>query len=42
MTENNSTVNGGVEMMLLIKSDGEWLIVSQAWDVATHDRPVSD
>lgn len=38
MTENNTTINRGVEMMLLIKNEGRWMIVSQAWDVASQDR----
>jgi hypothetical protein len=33
MTENDARVNRGVEMMLLIKTDSEWKIVAQAWDM---------
>lgn len=40
MIENNSTINRGVEMMLFVKNEGRWLIVSQAWDVATQDQPL--
>jgi hypothetical protein len=40
MTENNTTVNRGVEMMLLIKNEDQWMIVSQAWDLANQDRPL--
>jgi hypothetical protein len=40
MTENNTTVNRGVEMMLLLKTEGRWMIVAQAWDVAKQDRPL--
>lgn len=40
MTENNSTINRGVEMMLLIKTAGKWIIVSQAWDTANQGRPL--
>ena len=32
MTENENTVNRGVEMLLLVKDGGSWRIVSQAWD----------
>src|SRR5215211_3062363 len=32
MTENDGAVNRGVEMLLLIKDEGAWRIVSQAWD----------
>ncbi|MGC2330700.1 MAG: hypothetical protein WA581_04555 [Candidatus Acidiferrales bacterium] len=39
MTENTA-INRGVEMILLIKNDGKWRIVSQAWDVANQDRPL--
>ena len=38
--ENNATINRGVEMMLLIKNEGKWMIVSQAWDVTNQDRPL--
>jgi hypothetical protein len=40
MVENEKTVSRNVEMMLLIKSDGVWQIVSQAWDRASETRPV--
>lgn len=42
MTENKTTINRGVEMMLLIKNEDKWMIVAQAWDVATNDRPLPD
>jgi hypothetical protein len=32
MVENGAEVHRGVEMMLLVKDDGVWRIVSQAWD----------
>ena len=32
MTENGTKVNRGVEMMLLVKDEGVWKIVAQAWD----------
>lgn len=40
MEENETAVSRNVEMMLLVKSDGAWRIVSQAWDAATASRPV--
>lgn len=30
--ENENEVNRGVEMLLLVKEDGRWRIVAQAWD----------
>ena len=32
ITENGTKVNRGVEMMLLVKDEGGWKIVAQAWD----------
>ena len=32
MTENGTKMNRGVEMMLLMKDEGGWKIVAQAWD----------
>jgi hypothetical protein len=32
MTENGTIVNRGVEMFLLVKDEGAWKIVAQAWD----------
>jgi hypothetical protein len=32
MLENGTDVNRGVEMLLLVKDEGMWRIVSQAWD----------
>ena len=40
MTENESQVNRSVEMLLLVKDDGVWRIVSQAWDTEKPDRPI--
>jgi hypothetical protein len=34
-TENRGEVNRNLEMMLLVKSDGQWRIVAQAWDRET-------
>jgi len=36
MTENNTETHRGVEMMLLVKSEGAWQIVSQAWDMESE------
>jgi hypothetical protein len=33
ITENGKEINRGVEMMLLIKEEGTWRIVAQAWDI---------
>jgi ketosteroid isomerase-like protein len=32
MTENDADVKRGVEMLLLVKTEGAWRIVSQGWD----------
>jgi hypothetical protein len=40
MTENESEINRGIEMLLLVKTDGRWMIVSQAWDTETPQRPI--
>ena len=40
MIENGSTISRGVEMLLLVKSDGRWQIVAQAWDSETPSRPL--
>jgi hypothetical protein len=40
MTENGAHVNRNVEM-LLVKSDGAWRIVCQAWDRA-GGKPIPD
>jgi hypothetical protein len=42
MTENGTTITRNVEMMLLVKDEGAWRIVSQAWDRASDMRPVPD
>lgn len=39
-TENETERNRSVEMMLLIKTDGAWQIVSQAWDHETLSNPI--
>src|SRR5262245_53265348 len=40
MTENETMTNRNVEMMLLVKSEGAWRIVAQAWDRATDASPI--
>ena len=40
MTENDAQVNRGVEMMLFVKSDGEWRIVAQAWDTEDGGKAI--
>jgi ketosteroid isomerase-like protein len=40
MTENGTDVSRGVEALLLIKNEGAWRIVSQAWDTASKSKPI--
>ena len=40
MTENGTEVHRGVEMLLLIKDEGAWRIVSQAWDTESSSKPI--
>jgi hypothetical protein len=40
MTENEMQVTRGIEMMLLVKTDGRWKIVSQAWDTEAGSKPI--
>jgi Domain of unknown function (DUF4440) len=40
MVENETVVNRGVEMLLLVKDDGAWRIVSQAWDAENPSKPI--
>jgi hypothetical protein len=40
ITENDTDVNRGVEMMLLIKEVGAWRIVAQAWDTENEAKPI--
>jgi ketosteroid isomerase-like protein len=42
MTENGAHVNRNVEMLLLVKSDGAWRIVCQAWDRAGVGKLIPD
>jgi hypothetical protein len=40
ITENETQVTRGIEMMLLVKTEGRWQIVSQAWDTESELRPI--
>lgn len=40
ITENGARASRGVEMMLLVKDEGRWRIVSQAWDVEGPSKPI--
>jgi hypothetical protein len=40
MMENDTDVTRGVEMLLLIKNEGTWQIVSQAWDTESPSKPI--
>jgi hypothetical protein len=40
MTENDEQTRRGIEMMLLIKNDGVWRIVAQAWDTESQANPM--
>jgi hypothetical protein len=40
MTENGERKNRGVEMLLLVKNEGAWRIVSQAWDGEGPAQPI--
>jgi ketosteroid isomerase-like protein len=40
MTENGTEVSRWVEMLLLVKTDGAWKIVSQAWDRESPSTPI--
>ena len=42
MIENGTETNRSVEMMLLVKSEGHWKIVAQAWDKASETNPLPD
>jgi hypothetical protein len=39
ITENETQLSRGIEMMLLVKTDGRWQIVSQAWDMESESKP---
>ena len=40
ITENDAEVNRGVEMLLLVRDEGQWRIVSQAWDTENPSKPI--
>ncbi|RDJ19845.1 DUF4440 domain-containing protein [Bosea caraganae] len=41
-TENGTQIDRNVEMMLLLKEDGRWKIVAQAWDRADEAQPIPE
>jgi hypothetical protein len=40
ITENETQVTRGIEMMLLVKTGDRWQIVSQAWDTEGESKPI--
>ena len=40
MTENGTDGTRGVEMLLLVKTEGAWRIVAQAWDSESPSNPI--
>lgn len=42
MIENGAETNRSMEMLLLVKSEGQWKIVAQAWDRASEANPLPD
>jgi hypothetical protein len=42
ITESDVEVNRSVEALLLIKDEGTWRIVSQAWDTASEAKPIPE
>jgi Domain of unknown function (DUF4440) len=42
ITENDAEVSRGVEALLLIKDEGTWRIVSQAWDTESETKPIPE
>ena len=40
ITENETQVTRGIEMMLLVKTEGRWQIISQAWDNESEAKPI--
>ena len=42
MIENGAETNQSIEMLLLVKSEGQWKIVAQAWDKASETNPLLD
>jgi hypothetical protein len=41
-TENEADVNRGVEMLLLVKDEGTWRIVAQAWDTEGPSKRIPE
>lgn len=42
MVENGAETSHSVEMLLLVKSEGQWRIAAQAWDKASAINPLPD
>ncbi len=42
MAENGAETSRSVEMLLLVKTEGQWKIAAQAWDKATEINPLPD
>lgn len=40
ITENDAEVSRGVGMLLLVRDEGKWRIVSQAWDTENPSKPI--
>jgi hypothetical protein len=40
--ENDADVTRGVEMLLLVKDQGAWRIVAQAWDTESPSKQVPE
>ena len=40
ITENETQVTRGVEMMLLVKTEGRWQIAAQAWDTESESNRI--
>jgi len=40
ITENETQVTRNIEMMLLLKTERRWQIVSQAWDTESESKPI--
>jgi hypothetical protein len=42
MIENSAETSRSMEMLLLVKSEGQWKIAAQAWDRANEANPLPD
>ena len=40
ITENDTKATRGIEMILLVKTEERWRIVSQAWDTEGETKPI--